>query len=210
MSALGLVTAYGHVSYRSGAAMTITPAADLGVVAEGDLVEMSLDVDELPSGAPAEAWAHLALYRARRDVDAIARAQPASTLAAGAVTTAIPVLYGQAAWLGARIPVHDSAHLLRSVARAQAAAAVLDAGEALVLRGNGAITVGSTPAVAVTRMWLLDRVCTAWLAARACGELTVLDAEEVSTWRAVGEDLLPRLWRHLERVSMPAHGRGAA
>ncbi len=210
MSALGLVTAYGHVSGRAGAAMVITPAADLGLITDGDLVEVSVDAQSLPPDAPAEAWAHLAVYRARGDVRSIARAQPASTLAAAATATAIPVLYGQAAWLGTRIPVHDSAHLLRTAARAQAAAAVLDVGEALLLRGNGALTVGSTPAVAVTRMWLLEAVCTAWLAARACGEVTVLDTEEIAAWRAVGEELLPRLWRYLQRSITPDHERGAA
>lgn len=204
MAGLGLVTAYGHVSYRSGAVITITPATDLAVVTEADLVEVGVDAENLPPGAPAETWAHLALYRARGDVHAVARAQPASTLAAAATTTVIPVLYGQAAWLGEQIPVHDSAHLLRSAARAQAAAARLQIGEALLLRGNGAVTVASTPGVAVARMWLLDALCTAWLAAKPCGAVTVLDAEEIATWRAVGEELLPRLWRHLQRITISA------
>ena len=34
LARLGLVTAYGHVSARSGASMLITPAADLALVTE--------------------------------------------------------------------------------------------------------------------------------------------------------------------------------
>ena len=74
LSGLGLVTAYGHVSARSGASMLITPAADLAIVTESTIVTVPLDTTSLPAGAPAEAWVHLALYHARPDADSIARA----------------------------------------------------------------------------------------------------------------------------------------
>jgi len=81
LSCLGLVTAYGHVSGRSGPSMLITPAADLATVTESNIVEVPLGTSTLPAGAPAEGWAHLALYRARPDAAAIARAQPSSAFA---------------------------------------------------------------------------------------------------------------------------------
>ena len=61
-SSLGLVTAYGHVSARSGPSMLITPAADLALVTESSVLEVPLSASSLPAGAPAEAWAHLALF----------------------------------------------------------------------------------------------------------------------------------------------------
>lgn len=199
LSALGLVTAFGHVSVRSGAGMVITPAADLADVTVDGLIEVSFDARELPAGAPAESWAHLALYRARADVDSVARAQPASTFAAAATGATIPVLYGQAAWLGESVPVHDSAHLLRSPERAEAAAAALPTGEALLLRGNGALTVGASPGLAVARMWLLGALCQAWLAlGTGRADAATLTVEEIASWRAVGPELLPRLWTHLQ------------
>ena len=42
LSALGLVTAYGHVSARAGTAMLITPAADLATVTASGVVEVPL------------------------------------------------------------------------------------------------------------------------------------------------------------------------
>src|ERR1700760_3656189 len=109
LAGLGLVTAFGHVSARAGDAMLITPAADLGEVTGDRVVRVPLDAAALPSGtngtAPAEAWAHLALYRRGGDGGAIARAQPPSAFAAGAAVpagAAIEPLYGQAAWLGER------------------------------------------------------------------------------------------------------------
>ncbi|HEX6012375.1 MAG TPA: class II aldolase/adducin family protein [Geminicoccaceae bacterium] len=202
LSRLGLVTAYGHVSARTGASMLITPAADLGTVAEAAVVEVPLVASSLPAAAPAEAWAHLALYRARPDAGSIARAQPAGAFAAAATTTALAPLHGQAAWLGESVPVHDSAHLLRSPELAERAARALPTGEALLLRGNGALTLGATPGVAVARMWLLAAACETFVATRATGRVTPLTGEEIASWRAVGDELLPRLWQHLRERSL--------
>jgi HCOMODA/2-hydroxy-3-carboxy-muconic semialdehyde decarboxylase len=199
LARLGLVTAYGHVSARAGASMLITPAADLAAVTESGVLDVPLGASALPTGAPAEAWAHLALYRARPDAAAIARAQPASAFAAAASTTSLPILHGQAAWLGESVPVHDSARLLRSAELAERAARSLPAGEALLLRGNGALTLGGTPGLAVARMWLLSAACDVFLAAKATGDLTPLNAGEMTSWRAVRDELLPRLWQHLRR-----------
>jgi HCOMODA/2-hydroxy-3-carboxy-muconic semialdehyde decarboxylase len=244
LSALGLVTAFGHVSARSGGVMLITPAADLAVVTGAAIVAVPLDLPDagpLPAGAPAEAWAHLALYRARPDAGAIARGQPPSAFAAAAAISSpapgspapgstviggpapgstviggaagpgpgarLRPLHGQAAWLGDFVPVHDSAHLLRSAALARAAAADLPAGEALLLRGNGALTLGATPALAVTRMWLLAAACEAWLTAAATGSVTPLTAAETGSWRSVAGELLPRLWQHLRHRALDPSGR---
>lgn len=199
LSALGLVASYGHVSARAGLDMLITPAVDLATVTESGLVEVPLAASALPAGAPAEAWAHLAIYRARGDAAAIARAQPASAFAVAATATSLTPLYGQAAWLGPSVPVHDSARLLRSAELATRAARSLAAGEALLLRGNGALTLGATPGLAVARMWLLSAACDVFLAARAAGPVTPLSDEEIASWRAAGDELLPRLWQHLLR-----------
>ncbi len=215
LSSLGLVTAYGHVSARSGASMLITPAADLALVAEPSVIEVPLSAASLPAGAPAEAWAHLALYRARPDAEAIARAQPASAFAAAATATSLVPLHGQAAWLGESVPVHDGAVLLRSLELAESAARSLPIGEALLLRGNGALTLGATPGIAVARMWLLSAACDIYLAATAAagsgsGRVTPLSAEEVASWRAVRDELLPRLWQHLRRGHHPGAAAGPA
>ena len=161
------------------------------------IVTVPLDTGALPAGAPAEAWAHLALYRARPDAAAIARAQPPSAFAAAAVVSELPPLYGQAAWLGERVPVHDGAALLRTAELAGRAAGRLAAGEALLLRGNGALTLGVAPGLAAARMWLLSAACEAYLAARAAGPVSALSAAEIAAWRAVSSELLPRLWQHL-------------
>ena len=210
LTRLGLVTAYGHVSVRAGEVMLITPAADLAGVTASQVIAVPLTAaPPLPAGVPAEAWAHLALYRARPDAAAIARAQPASGFAAAATTTSLVPLHGQAAWLGESVPVHDSAALLRSPELAERAARTLPFGEAMLLRGNGAITLGATPGLAVARMWVLAAACEVYLAARGVlgfrekmgtpYSVTPLSADEIASWRAAGDELLPRLWEHLRR-----------
>ena len=206
LARLGLVTAFGHVSARAGDSMLITPAADLAGVTAGSVIEVPLAARDgaLPAGAPAEAWAHLALYRARPDAAAIARAQPAAAFAVAAVVTVMVPVHGQAAWLGESVPVYGDAALLRSADRAERAASCLPAGEALLLRGNGALTLGAAPGLAVARMWLLAAACDVYLAALSAsgsasgaGPVTTLSGGEIASWRAVGGELLPRLWEHL-------------
>jgi ribulose-5-phosphate 4-epimerase/fuculose-1-phosphate aldolase len=222
LARLGLVTAYGHVSARTGESMLITPAADLAGVTASSVIEVplaaaalpvgalpvgalpvgALPAGALPAGVPAEAWAHLALYRARPDAAAIARAQPGGAFAVAAVGTMMVPLHGQAAWLGESVPVYDDATLLRSAVRAERAASCLPAGEALLLRGNGALTLGATPGLAVARMWLLAAACDVYLVAMAASganPVTALSAGEIASWRAAGGELLPRLWEHLRR-----------
>lgn len=203
MARLGLVTAFGHVSARAGDAMLITPAADLARVTATQVIEVPLATEgPLPGNVPAEAWAHLALYRARPDAAAIARAQPPSAFAAAAAVSLMVPLHGQAAWLGEQIPVHDEAALLRSAEQAERAARSLPDGEALLLRGNGALTLGAAPGLAVARMWLLAAACDVYLkalAASGASPVTPLSADEIASWRAVSGELLPRLWQYLRR-----------
>jgi len=248
LSALGLVTAFGHVSQRADSVMVITPAADLGCVTESALVDVDLSAASLPPGAPAEAWAHLAVYRSRPDVAAVARAQPPAAFAAAAALSGaalsgealsgealsgealsgealsgevqasevqasarpsgpampadppvLPLLHGQGCWLGERVPVHQDARLLRSAELAAAAVSLLGQSDALLLRGNGALTCGASPGLAVARMWLLSAACETWLAAAACGTPRLMGSAEADAWRAVAAELLPRLWLHLSR-----------
>ncbi|MFI1164473.1 class II aldolase/adducin family protein [Streptomyces sp. NPDC020801] len=204
LAALGLVSAFGHVSARHGDRMLITPPIDLAGATAGTLLDIPLDSTALPAHAPGEAWAHLAVYRVRPDVRAVARATPETAFAAGAVASgAIPPLHGQGALLGAAVPVHDDARLMRSAGIAESAARTLGHADAVVLRGNGALTTGGTPGHAVARMWLLDTTCRLHLAARQAGAIHALTSEEITAWRAAGPPLLDRLWAHVRNPGGP-------
>ena len=149
------------------------------------------------AGAPPETWLHLAIYRARPDVGAIARGQPEATLAIGADHDELAPLHGQAAWLGRRIPIHPVPRLLRTAELATAAATTLGDADAMVLRGNGAVTTGTDPGIAVARMHLLATACRVHATAR---HPVPLDEDDITAWRAAAPPLLARLWLHLART----------
>ena len=51
-------------------------------------------------------------------------------------------------------------------------------------------------------MWLLAAACDVYLralAAAGANPVIPLSAGEIASWRAVGGELLPRLWQHLRR-----------
>ena len=198
VAGLGLVDAFGHVSRRTAPdGYEITVLGDLARLAEHDVVAVDLGAAGLPPGSPGEAWLHSAIYRGRPDVGAVVRAQPAAALAAGAVADVLRPLHGQAALLGGDVPVHPSPRLLRSEDLGSAAAATLGGGGAMVLRGNGAVTVGADVEEAVVRMHLLAAACDVWLRASAAGEPAVLTEEDARAWRVAAPTLVPRLWEHL-------------
>ena len=176
--------------------MLITPPIPPGEVTADAVLAVPLAADALPRGAAPETWAHLAVYRARADVGAVARAQPEATFAAAAIARELAPLHGQAAWLGRRVPVHEPARLLRDPELAAAAARTLGDADAVLLRGNGALSVGSRPGIAVARMWLLAAACRLRLAT-AGHDARALADDEIDAWRAAAPPLLERLWEYL-------------
>jgi HCOMODA/2-hydroxy-3-carboxy-muconic semialdehyde decarboxylase len=202
LAAAGLVTAFGHVSARSGSQLAlITPPQPLGSLGDdAPLQEVSLAADELPPRAPGEAWIHWAIYRAREDVNAVCRAQPPVASAFGVAATPIRALHGQGAFVGEEVPLHDDARLVRSKELGLAVAQTLGVENAVLLRGNGAVTVGATVGEAVARMWVLEASARLNLEVeRLPSPAHPLDPEEFVAWAQVAPEILQRIWLHLTR-----------
>ena len=202
LAALGLVDAFGHVSARDADHMVITPARDLSAVEASDCLRVPLTTGSLPPGCPAEAWAHLALYERFPETGAIARAQPLASLAVGRLTDRLAPTHGQACWLGDHVPVLPSALLVRDAERGRSLAEAMESGDALIMRGNGAIVMGRDPATAMATMSVLAAACTVWLQTRN-EAVAALTPEEVRSWQAAKPELLPRLAAHLLRKAEP-------
>lgn len=195
----GLVNAFGHVSVRlDDGTIAMTPAAPLGAVSRShDFPVMSLDADDLPPGMPREAWAHVAVMKARPDVGAVCRAQPESVAAVTAAGLPIRPLHGQGSFVGDVVPVFGDPRLVRDAERAGRLADVLGTGNAVVMRGNGAVTTGATIGEAVARMWVLEKSARLNAMAAAAGTPEPLTAEEQEAWCATSTELLNRIWYHL-------------
>lgn len=199
IAAEGLVNAFGHISVRAGAeAMAITPPRALGSLTPSsgcDRVELA--ATELPVGTPKEAWIHVAIYRARPDVQAICRAQPEYATALASAGVPILPLHGQGSFLGDPVPVFPDSRLVRDLGRATDLAATLGAADGLVMRGNGAVTVGASLAEAVGRMWVLEKSARMNAIAGSAGVPDPLPGPEQEAWRTTAPELLGRIWTYL-------------
>ena len=201
LAAEGLVTAFGHVSVREEGqeGFLITPPKPLGSLEPDDhLLEVSLAEDELPEGVPGEAWIHWAIYNSRPDVGGICRAQPPISTALTSAGIPIRPLHGQGAFLGEEVPVYDDARLIRSREAGEELAERLGSTGGIIMRGNGAVTVGRNVGAAVARMWILEVSAEINRTAAAVGAPQVLNQEEFSYWESVSEEILQRIWSYLK------------
>ncbi|MGO1165077.1 MAG: class II aldolase/adducin family protein [Janibacter sp.] len=195
----GLVTAFGHVSVRtSPTGMVITPPHPLGTLTAGSpFVELDTGSDGLPATAAKESWVHLAIADARPDVRAICRAQPETATALASAGVPIRPIHGQGSFLGDEIPVFTDPRLVRDRERAVRLADVLGHAPGLLMRGNGAITVGTSVAHAVARMWVLEASARINATATASGTASPLDLDEQRAWRESEIELCHRIWDHM-------------
>ena len=200
LAAEGLVTAFGHVSVREEQdSFLITPPQPLGSLGSDEpLLEVSLAGDELPEGVPGEAWIHWAIYKGRPDVEGICRAQPPIATALASAGVPIRPLHGQGAFLGEEVPVYDDARLIRGREAGEALAERLGDAGGIIMRGNGAVTVGKSVGAAVARMWVLEVSAELNRTAATVGTPQVLSEEEFSYWESVSEEILSRIWSYLK------------
>ena len=202
LAAEGLVTAFGHLSVREEEQedrFFITPPRPLGSLAPDEpLLEVSLARDELPEGVPGEAWIHWAIYKSRPDVGGICRAQPPISTAVASAGVPIRPLHGQGAFLGEEVPVYDDARLIRGREAGEALAERLGEAGGIIMRGNGAVTVGKSVGAAVARMWVLEVSAEINRTAAIVGTSQALREEEFSYWESVSEEILERIWGYLK------------
>jgi HCOMODA/2-hydroxy-3-carboxy-muconic semialdehyde decarboxylase len=200
LDAAGLVTAFGHVSFRDGQdGFRITPPKPLGSLGPDEpLLEVSLAEGELPEGVPREAWIHWAIYKTRPDVGGICRAQPPISTAVISAGVPIRPLHGQGAFLGEEVPVYDDARLIRGREAGEALAEDLGNAGGIVMRGNGAVTVGTSVGAAAARMWVLERSAEMNQMAASAGTPRPMGEEEFAYWESVSEEILERIWSYLK------------
>ena len=201
LDAEGLVTAFGHVSVREEEqdSFLITPPKPLGSLEPDEsLLEVSLAEDRLPEGVPGEAWIHWAIYKSRPDVGGICRAQPPISTGVAAAGMPIRPLHGQGAFLGDEVPVYDDARLIRGQEAGEVLAGNLGNAGGIIMRGNGAVTVGKSVGAAVARMWVLEVSAEINRTAATVGTPRLLSEEEFSYWESVSEEILERIWSYLK------------
>jgi HCOMODA/2-hydroxy-3-carboxy-muconic semialdehyde decarboxylase len=200
----GLVHAYGHCSARiDDARFIVSPPRPLGLLERDEpCIEVATD-GELPPGAAGEVRMHQAVYRRRPDVGGICRAQPPSTMTLSIARITPRARHGCSSYFAPEPALWDDPALVRDDAAASRVAETLGDGAAIVLRGNGALTVGPTIEEATVLCWFLEDSARVELDLRQLAdhglpltELSPAEADRRATWEG---GLLDRMWAYLTR-----------
>jgi HCOMODA/2-hydroxy-3-carboxy-muconic semialdehyde decarboxylase len=192
----GLVHAYGHCSARiEEHRFLVSPPMPLGLVAAHDQPIAVATAGKLPVGALPEVIAHQHIYRLRTDVGGVVRFQSPHVMALSALGRTPRALHGFGAYFAPCAPLHSDPRLVRNEPSAAALAERMGAARAIVMRGNGAITVGATLEEAVALAWYLEDAARVELAVLNTGlEPLVFTTEEVRDRAIDVGSMLRRMW----------------
>jgi len=195
----GLVHAYGHVSSRvSDTGFVVSPPKPLGLVGPDDAPVSVLTEGALPPGALPEVIVHQWIYRRRPDVGAIVRFQSPQVMALSTLGLTPRARHGFGAYFAPHPPLHADPRLVRDAASAAALVDVLGAARAVVMRGNGAVTVGASLEEAVALAWYLEDAARVELAVLGSGrEGLEFTADEVRDRAHNNGRLFERMWDFL-------------
>jgi HCOMODA/2-hydroxy-3-carboxy-muconic semialdehyde decarboxylase len=208
----GLTDAFGHLSCRDEHGdVLLTARIGPGLVREpAQVLRLTLS-GELLSGDPAlipgEASLHFAPLRARQDVVSVCRFHGAACFAWSTLGRPLPATTGLSLMLGGEVPVYDAASTITTDEEAERVVAALAGGSAILLRGFGALTVGSSVAEAVVRATFLERAAAMVLSASVVGEARAYSAEQAAAFAArsaVITEQVARAWTYLcDRYATP-------
>lgn len=163
----------GNISVRLGKdRFLITPTATSKLeVQEPSLVVIdgSGNVVEGTKKPPGETELHLAAYRARPDVEAVLHAHPPYATAFGAARCELsPICLPEAVVSLGHVPLAPFA-LPKTPQAVEAVSRCATEADAMLLPGNGALTLGPDVAVAYLRMELVEHLARILHHARALG-----------------------------------------
>lgn len=170
-----IVEGFGHVSARVPGTdrIIITPRRALGLVTEGDLVELDMNGKQVAGELgrpPLEAIMHVAVYQRRPDVMGIARGHPRHVAAYACAGAPIEVAHGFGANLGPVIRCTKEPFLVATMDLAGQVADALSAdAEAVMLHSNGMLAVGQSVPHACVQALFMEETAELQLAARAAG-----------------------------------------
>ena len=198
----GLAHAYGHCSARIDEEYFLVCAARPMALIEAGEEGIRVPVrGTLPEGVLGEVRIHQQIYDRRQDVNGICRAMPAKTMTLSTLRLTPKPRHGFGSYFAPLVPLWDDPQLLRSDQRAgELAELLVNNGNAVVMRGNGAVTAADSLQVAVVLMWYLEdaaRVELEVLSASSVNAPAVLDENETRL-RATREGrIFERMWEYL-------------
>lgn len=192
----GLAHAYWHCSARLDRLdFLVGPAKPLLLVTDDDApVRVRADA-LLPEGVLPEVRLHQQIYRTRADVGGIVRFQSPKLMSLSTLGRTPETRHGLGSYFAPRPPLWPNPRLARDYDAAGAVAAALGGARAIVLRGNGALTVGRSIEEAVVLAWFLEDAARVELDVLATGaDGWVYDAAEAADRAVTTGKLFERMW----------------
>jgi HCOMODA/2-hydroxy-3-carboxy-muconic semialdehyde decarboxylase len=157
----------GPVEVGGGWVLLTPTFPPLGELEAADVLELDQGGRVLAGAAdrrPLEAPLHLAIYVARPEVGAVCRLQGPAVAAFAATGVAPPLLHGFGGMVEP-VAFWDDPDLVAGEPDAGRVAAALGPAPAMLLAGNGGLTVGADLDQALARAWCLEDRCRVALAA---------------------------------------------
>jgi ribulose-5-phosphate 4-epimerase/fuculose-1-phosphate aldolase len=196
-----LVEGFGHVSARipDTEHFLITPRISLALVEESDLLTMNLKgaVVEGNQTAPFEAWLHTAIMKSKPRVNAVTRIHARVANIFSVTDRKLEPVHNHGSFFAGGVPVFSTPDLISTERLGEEVARALGDKPAILLRGNGQVTVGRTIPEAVMMAIYLEEAAEILYGALQIGTPIPLTSDE-STQRQV-EALPPvdleRAWK---------------
>ncbi|MBI1993025.1 MAG: class II aldolase/adducin family protein [Deltaproteobacteria bacterium] len=182
LSAEQLVQGFGHVSARlpDSDLFLLTPRVGLALVRERDLIVLNLDGEviegKLPS--PFEAPLHTAIFNGRAEVRAIARIHARRANYFSVTDRRLEPVHNHGSFFTGGVPVFKKTDLISTRQLGEEVAAALGKRAAVLLRGNGQVTVGRSIPEAVMMAIYLEEAADILYGALQIGTPVPLTADE--------------------------------
>jgi HCOMODA/2-hydroxy-3-carboxy-muconic semialdehyde decarboxylase len=188
----GIVDSFGHISVRhpdhpDRFLLNRVRAPDL--VEPADIIEFTLAgkaINDSGRQPPLERYIHGAIYNVRPDVNSVVHTHSLSVIPFGVTKRTLKPLLHTCGCIGHEVPVWDcqgkfgdTSLLVDSIERGQDLAAILGSRPTALMRGHGAIIVGSNIRLAVYIAYYLEAAAKLQMQAMAMGDITFLTPGEV-------------------------------
>jgi ribulose-5-phosphate 4-epimerase/fuculose-1-phosphate aldolase len=177
-----LVRGFGHVSARVPGTdlFLLTPRVSLALVKEKELLTLNLrgKVVAGRSAPPFEAPLHAAIFNHRADVQAIARIHARKANYFSVTERKIEPVHNHGSFFHGGVPIFAKTPLISTQELGEEVAAALGTNPAILLRGNGQVTVGRTIPEAVMMAIYLEEAADILYGALQIGPPVYLREEE--------------------------------
>ncbi len=195
----GLAHAYGHCSLRLDEDRFLVCAPrPMGLIRSNDEGVVVPVNGPLPANVLGEVRIHQQIYRRRPEVGGIARFQSPAVIALSTLGLAPQARHGLGAYFAPSPPFWHDPRLLRNDSVAASLAEALGSARAIVMRGNGAVTVADSLEDAVVLAWYLEDAARVELQVLGSGREGLRLSPDESRDRAVTDGrLYERMWEYL-------------